>query len=143
MLKKEDFAVITALEHQGVFIKDIAAELGVNARTVSRALKRGSAPKSRRRQRGSKLEPYQSKIDQLLADNVWNAMVIWREIQAEGYSGEVSLIRRYMKPKRVLRSGRATVRFETEPGKQLQSDWGEGKVEMAGELTTVYCHSSG
>src|SRR3989304_4025514 len=101
MLKKEDFAVIKALNHQGAFIKDIAAELGVHPKTVSRALARGSAPKPQGKQRGSKLDPYKPKIDNLLAENVWNAMVIWREIQAEGYTGEVSLVRRYMGPKRV------------------------------------------
>lgn len=138
MLKKEDFAVIKALNHQGAFIKDIAAELGVHPKTVSRALARGSAPKPQRKQRGSKLDPYKAKIDKLLAENVWNAMVIWREIQAEGYSGEVSLVRRYIGPKRVLQPGRATVRFETEPGEQLQSDWGEVIAEIAGEPTKVH-----
>ena len=138
MLKKEDFAVIKALNNQGTYIKDIAAELGVHPKTVSRALKRGSAPKPQRKRQGSKLEPYKPKIDKLLSENVWNAMVIWREIQADGYDGEVSLIRRYIKPKRVLRSGRATVRFETKPGEQLQTDWGELNAMMAGELTKVY-----
>jgi len=137
MLNKEDFAVIKALEHRGVFIKDIAAELGVHPKTVRRALDRGSAPKPQRKRRGSKLEPYKSKIDQLISENVWNAMVILREIQAKGYNGEVTLIRRYIKPKRGLRSGRVTVRFETQPGEQLQSDWGEVSVEIAGELQKV------
>ena len=37
-----------------------------------------------------------------------------------------------------LRPSRATVRFETEPGRQLQSDWGELVVELAGVPTKVY-----
>jgi hypothetical protein len=37
-----------------------------------------------------------------------------------------------------LRQGRATVRYETPPGRQLQSDWGELVVEIAGVLTKVY-----
>ena len=124
MLKKEDFAVIKALEKQGAFIKDIAAELGVHPKTVSRALQRGSAPKPQRKRRGSKLEPYKPKIDKLLSENVWNAMVILREIQADGYTGEETLVRQYIRPKRVLQPGRATVRFETEPGEQLQTRLG-------------------
>jgi transposase len=138
MMNKEDFAVIKALKHQGVYVKDIAAELGVHPKTVGRALKRGSAPKPQRKRRGSKLDPYKPKIDQLLSDNVWNAMVILREIQAEGYSGEVTLVRHYIGPKRVLQPSRATVRFETKAGEQMQTDWGEGKVAIAGELTKVY-----
>ena len=62
-------------------------------------------------------------IDQLLSEGVWNAVVIWRELQARGYGGGVSILRDYLRPKRALRPGRATVRFETEPGRQLQSDW--------------------
>jgi len=138
MLKKEDFAVIRALEHRGAFIKDIAAELGVHPKTVRRALDRGGAPKPQRKRRGSKLEPYKVKIDQLISENVWNAMVILREIQSEGYDGEITLIRRYIKPKRGLRNNRATVRFETRAGEQMQSDWGEVRVEIAGEMQKVY-----
>ncbi len=41
MLRKEDFAVIKALQRREVYIKDIAADLGVHPKTVSRALKRG------------------------------------------------------------------------------------------------------
>lgn len=138
MLKKEDYAVIKTLNKQGAFIKDIAAELGVHPKTVSRAIARGSAPKPQRKKRGSKLEPYKSKIDKLLSENVWNAMVILREIQADGYTGEETLLRRYITPKRTLQPGRATVRFETQPGEQLQSDWGEIVVPLAGEPTKVY-----
>jgi DNA-binding MarR family transcriptional regulator len=39
MLKKEDFAVIKALNEVGIFQKDIAEKVGVHPKTVSRALK--------------------------------------------------------------------------------------------------------
>ena len=55
-------------------------------------------------------------MDRLLADNVWNAVVIFR----------------------VLRVRRATVRFETDPGRQLQSDWGEHRTWTAGAETTIH-----
>ena len=83
MLKKEDFAVIKALVENGVYQKDIAEKLGVHPKTVSRALKRGRAPGTARK-KGSKLEPYKPIIDRLLSEGVWNAVVILREIQAEG-----------------------------------------------------------
>ena len=47
MLSKEDFAVIKALNRRGVYQKDIAEQLGVHPKTVSRALKRGAAPPGR------------------------------------------------------------------------------------------------
>lgn len=138
MLRKEDFAVIKSLNQHGVFIKDIAAELGVHPKTVSRALKRKAAPSRERKQSDSKLEPYKSKIDELLSKDVWNAQVILREIQADGYSGGYTILRQYIQPKRVLRPSPATVRFETPPGRQLQSDWGELVVEIAGQPTRVH-----
>jgi transposase len=137
MLKKEDFAVIKALVEQGVYQKDVAEKLRVHPKTVSRALKRGSAPGKVRKVKASKLEPYKPKIDRLLSEGVWNAVVILREIQAEGYAGEISLVRKYIQPKRVLRSSRATVRFETKPGQQMQSDWGEKVVQIAGQAVKV------
>ena len=48
--------MIQALVRRGVYHKDIAAELGVSPKTVSRALSRGSAPRGRRRRRVNKLD---------------------------------------------------------------------------------------
>jgi len=137
MLKKEDFAVMKALTENGAYQKDIAQKLNVHPKTVSRTLKRGRAPGKVRPAKESKLEPYKPVIDRLLAEGVWNAMVILREIQAQGYEGEITLARKYIQPKRVLRPSRATVRFETEPGQQLQSDWGEIKTHIAGQAVKV------
>lgn len=138
MLSKEDFIVIKTLSQRGVYQKDIAEEIGVHPKTVSRALKRGSAPIAKRKHRGSKLDPHKDKIDQLLNDGVWNAMVILREIQEDGYQGGTTILRQYIAPKRALRPGKATVRFETKPGKQLQTDWGAIETKIAGQKTKVH-----
>lgn len=137
MLRKEDFAVIKALHERGVYQKDIAEQLGMHPKTVSRALKRDSAPARKRVKRETKLDPYQTTVDRLLAEGVWNAVVVLRELQSAGYSGGLTMLRLYIQPKRALRQGRATVRFETPPGQQLQSDWGEVVVEIAGVPTKV------
>ena len=130
--------VIQALVKRGVYLCDIAGQLGVHPRTVRRALQRGGAPARRGGRRGSRLDPYRPVVDQLVADGVWNAVVIWRELQAKGYAGGISILRDYLRPKRGLRPGRATVRFETEPGRQLQSDWATQRSVIAGEATTVH-----
>lgn len=124
---------------KGVYLNDIAAALGVHPRTVRRALKRGGpAPGKRPRARHSKLDPYKTTVDRLLQEGVWNAVVIWRELQALGYTGQPSILRDYIRPKRPLRSSRATVRFETAPGRQLQHDWAEVRTCLAGEYQKVY-----
>jgi transposase len=137
MLNKEDYTVIKVLNEVGVYQKDIAEKLGVHPKTVGRALKRGSAPGKQRKKKESILEPYKATIDRLLSDGVWNGVVVLREIQAEGYTGEISLVRQYIRPKRVLRSSRATVRFETKAGEQMQSDWGEIATQIGGKAVKV------
>lgn len=137
MLSQEDYIVIRTLKKRGVYHKDIAAELGVHPRTVSRALQRGSAPQRERKRRASKLDPYKAEIDRLLAEGVWNGVVILREIQAQGYDGGHTILRDYIQPKRAQRQSKATVRFETPPGRQLQNDWGEITTEIAGVATKV------
>jgi transposase len=124
---------------QGVYVKDVAAELGVHPRTVSRALGRGDAPPGQRPSaRKSKLDKYKPMVDRLLAEGVWNARVILREIQAQGYGGRGSILRDYVRPKRPLRAARATVRFETMPGEQLQNDWAQYRTLVAGGEQLVH-----
>jgi len=139
MLGLEDFMTIQALVRRGIYLCDIAEQLGVHPKTVSQAVKRGGPPAPRRGQRGSLLDPYRPVIDGLLAEGVWNAAVIWRELQARGYPGEISIIRDYLRPKRArCPDGRATVRFETERGRQLQTDWAVQPTVIAGQPVTVH-----
>ena len=116
MLAKEDFMVIQALAKRGVYQRDIAETVGVHPKTVQRALRRGRAFPSRPRRRPSLLDGYRAEVDRLLGEGVWNAVVIFRELETQGYRGGISILRDYIRPKRALRPGRATVRFEAAPG---------------------------
>src|SRR5262245_56386751 len=138
MLRKEDFVEIQALAKAGVYQRDIAGQLGVHPKTVSRALKRDAAPAGSRRDRWVKVRPYADAIHGLLAEGVWNAMVILREIQALGYVGSYTTLKAYVRPQRVMRPSLATVRFETAPGRQLQSDWGQIVVPISGVEAEVH-----
>ena len=139
MLSKEDYLMIQTKVNRGAFLKDIAADLGVHPKTVSRALRRQGAPSGKRpRARRGILDPYKDLVDDLLAEGVWNGVVIWRELQERGYRGGISILRDYIRPKRVLRKSRATVRFETKPGQQMQGDWGEVWTWIAGQRTKVH-----
>jgi len=138
MLRKEDFVTIQARAKAGVYQKDIAAELDIHPKTVSRALKRGAAPKGPRQRGFLKLEPHLPTVGRLLGEGVWNAAVILKLLQADGYTGGASQLKRYIHPRRVLRVSRTTVRFETEPGRQLQSDWGQEVTQIAGVETAAH-----
>ena len=105
MLAKEDFMVIQALAKRGVYQRDIAQTVGVHPKTVQRALNRGGAPPPRPKRRPSLLDAYRAEVDRLLAEGVWNGVVIFRELQAQGYQGGLSILRDYLRPKRALRPG--------------------------------------
>jgi transposase len=138
MLRKEDFVEIQARAKAGVYQRDIAAQVGVHPKTVSRALKRGAAPAGPRRDQWIKIRPYADAIHGLLAEGVWNAKVILREIQALGYPGSYTTLKAYVRPQRTMRPSRATVRFETAPGRQLQSDWGQIVTRIGGVDSAVH-----
>ncbi len=143
MLKKEDWMEIKELVEKGVYKKDIAEELGVHPKTVTRAVARGGAPSGERPSaRYSKLDPFKPLIDNLLAEGVWNGAVILQELKAKGYTGGSTIIRDYIKPRRSLRPSRATVRFETPPGRQMQHDWGEIVTVVAGQHQKVFFNTN-
>lgn len=138
MLRREEYLMIRDMRRRGMYIKDIAARLGVHPRTVRRALKRDDAPsRTRPGARKSKLDPYKEEVDRLLQNDVWNARVIHRELQAHGFDGGYSIVRDYVRPRRSLQPSKATVRYETEPGRQLQHDWTDVATVVAGEAVTV------
>jgi transposase len=138
MLSKEDWMFIEAQLRQGVYQKDIAAKLGVHPRSIRRAVARGGAPNGKLgRPRKSKLDPYKPLVDKLLGEGVWNGAVIFEVLKKQGYDGRMSILGDYIRPKRALRPSRATVRFETGPGEQLQHDWGEIRTIVAGERVRV------
>lgn len=115
MPREEDFMVIHALAKCGLYLCGFAEQVGVHPRTVRRALSRGGAPAPRPSRWGSRLDPYRVDIDRLLAEDVWNTVVIFRELQAKGYTGRLSILRDYIRPKRALRVRRGTCGLRLSP----------------------------
>lgn len=137
MLSREDFYMIKQMRQQGAYIVDIATQVGCSERTVRHYLKYPEPPARKTRHKMAKLKPFMDYIDTRLAENVWNGEVILAEIKAMGYTGGRSMLRHYIQPKRKMRPSKKTVRFETQPGHQLQHDWGEVDVEVAGQRCKV------
>lgn len=137
MLSREDVSMIKQMRQQGVYIVDIARQVGCSEKTVRRWLKYPEPPARKTRHKMVKLKPFMDYIDMRLAENVWNAEVILQEIKSLGYAGGRTMLRCYIQPKRRMRPGKKTVRFETQPGYQLQHDWGEVEAEVAGERCKI------
>ena len=140
MISREDFVKIKAMHMAGMYQKDIASQLGIHPKTVKRALVRDDAPTRVRAKRNSKLDPFRAQVDEMLSRGIWNGQVILRALQKVGYTGGHTILRDYIQPKRATRTAaeRKTVRFETPPGQQLQSDWGQVDVWIAGQKQRVH-----
>lgn len=119
---------IRILHHQGESIRGIARQLGVSRNTVREYLRHDNSPVyGPRPDRASKLDPYKPYIEQRLASARpdWiPATVIDREIREQGYQGSIRLLRYYMAELKPAARADPVVRFETQPGQQMQVDWG-------------------
>ena len=69
-----------------------------------------------------------------------NAVVVRRLLAAEGKAASLRTVQRAVAPARQELRGRqiATVRFETEPGAQMQIDFGEKWVRIGDNVVKVY-----
>src|SRR5688572_21254306 len=122
---------IFELHGQGRSIREIAAQLGVSRNSVRKYLRDPGIPKAKTRpERGSKLDPYVPYLRERLAAGVENAVVLLRELRAQGYTGGYSILKDYLHPFRSTRPASATMRYETEPGEQAQVDFGFFRYEV-------------
>ena len=144
MLTKRGFIMIQELFDQGVGQKDIAARLGVHPRTVRRALRRGHAARGLWPKRGSALDAFKPRMDTLLAAGVWNAVVIWRELQAAGYAGGYTSVKNYVRPKRGQVTGdRPRFSGRIEAGRSREGYWNAAACTACDCRDSLAHHSAG
>ena len=128
-MKIETWASIRHLYHvEKLPKKVIARELGIDPKTVRRALKQETFSRAPSRPRASKLDAFKDKIGELLTHYARiSAVRIYEEIRTLGYSGGISILRDYLRP---LRSCPKTfLHIQTTPGEQAQCDWAyAGKI---------------
>src|SRR5436190_2543182 len=126
MLTQEQAVEIRILRRQGMGIRAIARELGVSRVTVRRYLQDpGAARYGPREPRPTKVGAYVAYLLSRVeaARPKWiPATVLLREIRERGYPGGISQLKGYLAP---LKRGEPEplVRFETEPGEQMQADF--------------------
>lgn len=121
-------------EIEGLSHREIARRVGCHRKTVSKAVALSQPPdEGASSKRGSILDPYKAKIDQLVAQSPeLSAVRIWEEIRngPNGYPGSVILVRRYVRKNRPAR-GRVYQEVSYEPGQAMQVDWGDcGQINI-------------
>lgn len=127
MLTLEEVVTIEVLTKQGRGLREIARELGVSRNTVRKYLRDGKLPQyTARPVRPAKLDAFEPYLRERLAlDPRLQASVLCREIRERGYDGAESMVRvrvAALKPKAPVEP---VVRYETEPGRQMQVDYAE------------------
>jgi len=142
MITIEERFMIKHLHKEGVPKTCIARELGLNRRTVDRAINgdENHGNKRKSQPRGSILDPYKDYIKQRLGKYDLTATRIQREITEQGYPGSYTILRQYVQQLKESKPKPAFVRFETGPGEQAQMDWSDfGWVEFDGQRQKLWC----
>lgn len=140
MLRSESIHMIREMALEGKSPYSIGKELGISKNTVRKYLDLSADGKQKYPDRGSKLDPYKPKIKEMMASGIFNCVVIFERIQELGYNGQISILKDYVRPFRPPKQLPAVRRYETEPGRQTQMDWGICRYgDDHGELHKVPC----
>ncbi len=93
----ERYEAVIALDRDGLTQQEIACRIGIGAKTVRRFLhadafpERAPAPRKR-----SILDAYEPCLRQRWKEDCHNSLQLWREIQAQGFPGAASLLRKFV-----------------------------------------------
>jgi len=95
--RQERYATVVALHQQGFGVSQIAREVGIGRKTVRRFLRAGSFPEQAPSpRRPSLLDPYEPYLRERWTAGCHNALQLWRDLQARGFKGAASLVRRFV-----------------------------------------------
>ena len=121
--------------------KRIARELGISCRTVKRYLNQKSWVPYKKPVKQRKLDGFKEWLETTFHLHKGNASVVHQELlRQHQIQVNVSTVERAVRPFRqqLVAEAKATVRFETPPGKQMQIDFGTMIVKIAGESHRVH-----
>ena len=143
MLILEQTVEIKILHKQGKSIRQIAKETGHSRNTVKKYLLNDEHPKYKiRAKMPSKLDDYKNYVEERINSArpyVIPVTVLLREIQKKGYQGKITILRDFVRELRTPEPEKV-LRYETEPGEQMQVDWWEvrkGKNPLYGFVATL------
>ena len=140
MLTAEEQVELAVLKKHGAGIRELARQTGHSRNTVRRYLRDADGAGTRKagEKRVTKLDPYKNYLVGRMAaaapDKI-PATVLFAEVKARGYDGGYTRVRMFAGGLMPVPQPDPVVRFETEPGRQMQADWatvgsGLGKLKV-------------
>lgn len=132
---------------ENVPVAQIARQLGVSRQTIYNWRNQtDDSPEPVKRP--SKLDPFKSYLESRLERFDIPATVLLKEITEQGYQGRITILRDLVSRIKDRHVTRLVDRFETEPGRQAQVDWGscghiihQGRRRRLSLLTVVLGYS--
>lgn len=141
MLQAEEVMSMVRLHQCGWGAKRIAKEFGCARNTVRRYLREGGVITYRGRPRVSALDGLEDWLRERFFRHEGNADVIRQELAGEhGIIISLRSVERRVRHWRreLTAQKRATVRYETAPGHQMQIDFGDTRVWIGGERIRIH-----
>lgn len=127
MVGSEATLEIRVLHRHGKSIREIAREMGVSRNTVRRYLRDEDAARYKPRPaRPRKLDPFKGYIVERLraaAPERIPGSVLLTELREHGYAGGYTMLKLLLASLKPKEAVEPAIRFETEPGQQMQVDW--------------------
>ena len=97
MISLEEWVMIKHMHRQGVPKARIAREMGLDPRTVDRAVNSDEHPERKKSSKSSILDPYKDYIRQRLDRYDLTGTRILREIQERGYPGSYTIVKDFVR----------------------------------------------
>jgi len=142
MVDPEAVRMMRELRRLGWGYKSICRELGVSFLTVKRYVRDGAEAGKQERPVARRLDENARSAAVELLDGAaaGNAVVVAELLAQQGVEASVRTVQRVVSQHRKARRAAelATVRFETAPGHQMQIDFGEKVVAIAGAFVKVF-----
>jgi transposase len=120
--RKARFEAVRAAHQRGLTQRAIARELGLSRKTVRRFLQTDEFPEQAPRRRPTALAPYREYLKKRWAEGCRNASQLWREIQKQGYAGQLGRVKEFVQPWR-SQGPQPTQRTRQLPGLRRVAFW--------------------
>lgn len=141
MISRRDVFEIHRLKDLGYSERMIARTLKIGRNTVKKYLCNPDSPPAKRVAGYSKLDPHRDFIKQLIEKHPGlSAPVVLQRLCERGFDGKITIVRDYLRQiRQQTQHKRAYRRFESDPGQQMQIDWGHfGGLNYTGANRRLY-----